>query len=124
MAVDKLRALTVGAAKKFRSEVVEFEGERFLVREPSVGEKEDIQRKCGLLSVKQDKKGAAQVELPLAKLKVYAMIACVRDEESGDCVFSIADFDSLFGQPDSGFMSVLGDKALEMVNGASDEGNE
>lgn len=124
MAIDKLRALTVGATKNFRSEVVEFEGERFLVREPSVGEKEDIQRKCGLLAIKQDKKGGSTMELPLAKLKVFAMIACVIDPESDQHVFNAADFDVLYGQPDSGFMSVLGDKALEMVNGASDEGND
>lgn len=124
MSIDKLRALTIGAAKKFRSEIVEYEGERFLIREPSVGEKEEIQRKCGLLSIKADKKGGNSMELPLAKLKVYAMIACVRDPETGDAVFNAADFDALIGQPDSGFMSVLGDKALAMVNGATEEGND
>lgn len=124
VAIDKLRALTVGAAKNFRSEIVEYEGEQFLIREPTVGEKEDIQRKCGLLSIKTDKRGGGQMELPLAKLKVYAMIACVCDPVTEEPIFTAADFDALYGQPDSGFMSVLGNVAVEMVNGSPDEGND
>lgn len=114
---DKLRALTVGAAKKFREKTVEFGGEKFVVREPSLAESKAIRSKAVQVSAK-----GQDVKIDDVEFLVQAIIQLVHDED-GVKVFEAGDHEALMGQPAGGFVQVLGQAAVEMFSDAEAEGN-
>jgi hypothetical protein len=110
---DKLRAATVGAPKIFGKEIIEYLGEKFEVRQPSVGQRAMIMQKAKLASGDVEK-------MDLAKMQIWATICCVYTED-GEAVFSDEDYDSLENQPCGGFVDEFSPVVLRLMNVEAEE---
>lgn len=111
---DKLRALTVGARKSFRSEIVKWGGEEFEVRQPTAAAWGEI---YGVAGVSLSGKRAGEISMAqLPRLRVEAAIRCTFAPGTDTAVFDEADRDGLLGQPaGSGFVETIGDAALRLM---------
>jgi hypothetical protein len=111
---DKLRAKTVGAAKTFKSEKVLFDGEEFIVRQPSVTQRGEI--------LKKSKISTGDIErMDPGELQVWATIHCVYtpptpELPNGEQVFEEADAESLRGEPSGGYVDAFSEIALKLMN--------
>lgn len=110
---DRLRAKTVGAAKRFREEIVEFEGEKFIVRQPSVAQRSAILQRA---RVATNDKGQLAAEMDMAALQVWATICCTYATGEEKPLFEEGDVESLMGQPSGGFVDLFGNTALKLMN--------
>lgn len=106
---DSIRAKTVGAKKNFKTEVVEYEGEKIEVRQPSVRARSAILKAAKALSGDKDR-------IELDALQVTSVIECCFDPESGLAIFEEADRTSMQGQPAGGFVDALSEVALRLMN--------
>ncbi len=109
---DRLRAKTVGAAKRFKEEIVEWEGEKFLIRQPSVAQRSAILQKA---RVKTDEQGKV-ADMDMAVLQVWAAICCTYVPGEDKPLFEEADVENLMGQPSGGFVDLFGNTALKLMN--------
>jgi hypothetical protein len=105
---DKLRAKTVGAKKEFRQEEVLFDGETFIVKQPSVLQRGQILQKS------KAQVGDAE-KLDTAQLFAWATIHCVYTPD-GEQVFDEKDYESLVNQPAGGFVDTFGAAAMKLMN--------
>jgi hypothetical protein len=105
---DKLRELTVGAPKKFGEEIVEYGGEKFLVRQPSVGQRAAIMQASKMITGDVEK-------IDLAKMQIWATICCVYTED-GENVFTNEDYASLEAQPCGGFIDEFAPVVMRLMN--------
>lgn len=110
---DRLRAKTLGAGGKRQEEIIEIDGEKFVVRQPTVAQRSDILRKSKATTGDTER-------IDLAEMQVWAVIHCVYTTE-GDQVFEPADYEALRNQPTGGFVDTLGAAALRMMNVAAVE---
>lgn len=113
---ERLRAKTIEAAKNFRSEEVEYEGEKFIVRQPSVAQRSDILKKAKAQTEKQEE---VVERMDLAELQVWATIHCVYTPE-GERVFDDSDADALRNEPAGGFVDTFSEVALQLMNMAEE----
>ena len=110
---DRLRAKTLGAGGRRQEEIVEIDGEKFVVRQPTVAQRSDIFKKC-----KANTGETEQVDI--GEMQVWAVIHCTYTPE-GEQVFEEADYEALCNQPTGGFVDALGAAALRLMNEASVE---
>lgn len=110
-----LRDLCLGEkADGFARKLVEFGGETFEVREPSVGERSEILKAAGV-TPGDDK------PLDVGKLTCAAVSNLVYVPGSNVRVFDPGDVREMLNKRVSGFMSALGDVAVKMLNVEDDE---
>lgn len=95
---DKLRSLTVGAAKDFKGELVEYMGEQFEIREPSERQRSMIQQKSAEIKME---KGEQKVETDTAELIVWSLICCTYVPGTNETVFYESDYSALLNMPAS-----------------------
>jgi len=108
---DRLRAKTLGAGGKRKEEIVEIDGETFIVRQPTVAQRSDI--------LKRSKANTGDTErVDIGEMQVWAVIHCTYTPE-GEQVFEEADYDALKNQPTGGFVDQLGAAALRLMNVAA-----
>jgi hypothetical protein len=105
---DKLRALTVGAHKEFGKEVVEFDGEKFLIKQPTVKQRNMIFQAAKIASGDAEK-------IDLAKMQILATIYCVCTED-GEPIFTLEDYESLENQPCGGFIDEFSPVVMKLMN--------
>lgn len=110
---DRLRAATVGAAKTFAEEIVEYQCEKYKVRQPNVLERSMIMQKAKIAAGDAEK-------VDLAKLYVWATIYCVYTED-GELIFTHEDYDSLERQPCGGFVDVFAPVVMKLMNVDAEE---
>lgn len=110
---NKLRALTVGSAKVFGEEIVEFQGEQFKIRQPSVAQRAMIMQQAKIASGDVEK-------IDLAKMQVWATICCTYTMEN-ESVFTQEDYQSLEQQPCGGFVDEFAPIALRLMNVEAEE---
>ena len=112
-AKDLIRSKTVGAAKDFKREIMEFEGVPVEIKEPSERQRAKIfERARSEINVDG---GKPKINVDTAELAVWALICCVHDPETGETVFTEADYETLMNMPASQ-LDKLKSKALEYVN--------
>jgi len=106
---DILRAKTVGAKKQFKSEIVEWDGEKFEIRQPSVGQRGKI--------LQASKVQTGDVEkMDFAKLQAVAVICCTYVPGTNEQVFEEADLDALMELPAGSFVDEFSQVALRLMN--------
>jgi len=115
-----LRALTVGAGKKRRSRTVEWAGEKYEVRAPSLRMEAEIKDAAGL------KPGDPKSVTFRAALKLRALtvIRCTYEPGTTVLVFEEADLDGFEQQGDGGFVDALYTAAVELQAADEAEGKE
>lgn len=107
---DKLRAKVAESAGKFKCEIVSFEGEEFMVRQPSVAQRGAILERARVRAA-NDK----EVEMNTAELNVWAVICCTYTPE-GEPVFTERDAQMLRDAPAGGIVDALSAAALKLMN--------
>lgn len=109
-------ALRSGAlrSRPAKSKTVDFEGQKYEVRAPSVRSRAQILRRAGVLDEKKK-------ETDPGRMQVAAVIACTFDPESGERVFEEADFEALLEDPAGGVVDALAAPALEFLNTSNDK---
>lgn len=107
---NKLRELTIGASKKFRTKELKYEGETFVFKQLSYAARKD------LINRSKDEKG----ELDNTKFQINSIIFTTYDEK-GDLVFDHADFESLMAMPAGGFVDSFSEVALSLLGPEADE---
>lgn len=110
---DKLRAATVGAAKVFGEEIIEYQGEKFKIRQPSVQQRAMIMQAAKIATGDVEK-------IDLAKMQIWATICCVYTED-GEAVFSQEDYASLENQPCGGFIDEFAPVVMKLMNVEAEE---
>ena len=100
--------------------VVEFEGEKYAIRRPKVGQKGDLIFSAG----EPDGKGGFKVN-PM-KFQLQALIACLytvaADGGPGVPVFEPTDYDALAEQESGGIVDALGPECASFIHGGADKG--
>jgi hypothetical protein len=108
---DKLRDITLGAKKNFRTVEVDIEGETVVLKQLSVGERKEVAARS---------KGP-DGEIDDTKYLLNMIIATAHDEK-GERVYSNADYNALLGMPEDGFLSKLSDGILSLIRPVEAEG--
>lgn len=111
---DKLRSKTVGAKKQFKSEIVEWDGEQYEIRQPSVGQRGRI------LQAAKVQTGDAE-KMDLAKLQVMATVCCTYVPGEDTPVFEEADIEALMELPAGSFVDEFAQVALRFMNVDAEE---
>ena len=108
---DSLRKLTVGAEKNFASEIVEYNGDEFEIRQPSVSVRSKILKKS---SLSDDIDDLGKVEFD--KMQIYAVIYCTFIPGTDELVFDESDIPSLREQPTGSFVDEFAAVAMKLMN--------
>lgn len=91
--------------------LVDVGGQRVLVRQPTVAQRDRIQASA-----------TVDGHCSPGRLAVYAALECTVDPETGARVFQDVDAVQLLGLPTGSFVEVLGVKALELIREAEEKG--
>jgi len=124
---EKLRTVTIGAPSSFQKEVVEWEGEEFEVRQPSVEQRAKLFRKANVGdegpqdhpakgAVKKAEATNVMQQVDMGLMQVWATIECVYIPGTDENVFSPQDVDALLKQPSGGFVDQFATVAMDLMN--------
>ena len=102
---DELRAATLGAPKQFAHEIIEWNGCRFELRQPSVGDRNRLVKQC------MDDKGKPDA----LELMTRSVMACTFVPDTQEKVFDETDYDALVTSPSGGFVDRFGEKIMGLV---------
>ena len=106
---DTLRKATLGATREFRKELVEWEGQQFEIRQPTIKARAELQSKC------VSSKGK-DIQTNTLNFMVWAVIQNTYVPKTDDLVFEDADFEALAGNPTGGFMDTFFEVAARLTN--------
>jgi len=111
---DKLRAITLGATKKFERKTVEIEGNVFEVRQPTLKERGAFRKKA--MTLKTDEAGDSQADFDIFEFQVQAVMGLTLVPDSDEKVFEEADRESFESSPCGGWFDKLAAVASELCN--------
>lgn len=114
---DKIRAATLGNKGQFKTEVVEVNGVSVAVKQPSVGEREDM-----FAAIDADAGSSAVDYAKMFKLMTWGVIKLTYVPDTNERVFDDADYDELMNQPTNDWVDQLGETVLEVLNVEADQG--
>ena len=106
---DTLRKATLGATREFRKEIVEWGGQRFELRQPTIKARATLQSKCMKIAGKD-------VQTDTLNFMVWSVIQNTYVPGTDDLVFEDGDFDSLVEDPTGGFLDAFFEVAAELTN--------
>lgn len=106
---DKLRSVTVGAPKHFKSQMVKVGDAEFEVKQPTVA------ARAAILKAAKAQGGDAD-KIEIGALQVEAVMRCTFVPGTSERVFEDADRDSLMQQPAGSFVDDLAAVALDLLN--------
>lgn len=110
---DELRKVTVGVAPRFRSKIIDYEGLKFELRQPSVRLKSRLMQKARVPMVENKNELAEKIDF--AALQAWTLIYCTYVPGTDEHVFNEADFDVIVDSPAGGYVDALGEAAMEMI---------
>lgn len=105
MSRETLRNKILGAKHSAKSKIVEWEGEKFEVRQPTVKGRNDLYKKC------IDDNG----QMDMTAFIVWGAILHTYAPNSDDLVFEDADYDVLSNLPSGGFLDLLSEAVSEVI---------
>ena len=110
---DRLRAKTLGMTSKRKEEIVEIDGETFVVKQPTVAQRSEI--------LKRGKANTGDAErIDIGEMQIWAVIHCTYTPE-GEQVFEPADYEVLKNAPTGSFVDKLAAVAMRLMNAAVEE---
>lgn len=104
----KLRKATLGAKTSFRKEIVEFNGNKFEIRQPSIKSRAELNERCNI--------GSNADSPDIFNFLVWAVIKNTYVPDTDINVFDEADYDALVENPTGGFMDTFGEIASNLMN--------
>jgi len=115
---DRIRQATLGSKGQFQTETVEINGVNIQVKQPSVGERDE------LFDDIRDENG----NLDHVKILTWGVIRLAHDPESGERVFDDSDYDAMMEHPTNSWVDTLGEAVLRVLNventGGSTQGKD
>lgn len=106
---DELRSITVGKKPAFAKEIVEWEGKKFEIRQPSIRSRRELRSKA--TSVKD-----GDVVVDFFNFLIWAVIENTFVPDTDEKVFEETDYDLLMDFPTGGFMDTFGEVAAKLLN--------
>jgi len=107
---EKLREITVGAPKNFKSETVEIDGVEFEVRQPSVEDRGKLMSKAGVTSTRD------LDDMDYASLQAYSVIYCTYVPGTDEKVFSEDDYETIKNCPAGSWVDQLNAPIMNLMN--------
>lgn len=107
---ERLRIATLGQPTNFKKEIVEINGEKFEVRQPSIAARAELRIKC------MDTDNFGKPQFNSFKFMLWSVIANTFVPDTNDKVFEDTDYDVLISQPSGGFVDTLTEAAMRMSN--------
>ena len=117
MSKQKLRALTLGRKKTFEKRIIEIEGEKFEMRQPTIGQRGEIRNK----SMKVGMHDGEETTFDMFGFLICAVVELTHDPETGERVFSDEDYEELQSLPAGGWFDKLTKEAADLCNVQDDE---
>lgn len=106
MTIDKLRAATIGAKKNIKCEIVEHEGLKYEIRQPTILARSKLTKEC------TDVNGV----MDMFKFLVWLVIELTYVPGTDIKVFSAEDYDTLVETGTGGFVDAFSEVAASLVN--------
>jgi hypothetical protein len=99
------------------SRIVEFDGEKYEVRAPSLGLQERVDAEA--ISMKRNARGKVERVHNPKRGGALMLIYSVFDPEDGKPIFDKADLDTIMAEPlgDGGFISTINDAMMALLRG-------
>ena len=110
---DNIRKATVGKATNFRKEVVEYNGEKVELRQPSIKVRNELFKR----SSKND-------TFDMSDFLVWSTIYSAYVPNTNERVFEETDYDTLIEMPTGSFVDEFADKIAELMNVKKDVEDE
>ena len=104
--IDEARTYLLGQHKQFSVELFSVGDRAYEIRQPSIKQRSDALRSATT--------SEGTIDLPC--FKVYLLIECLHEKESGERVFTQHDFDVLTGYPTNSWVDNAGSRALAISN--------
>ena len=111
---NKLRAVTIGAVKKPRSKVLEINGEKLEVRQPTIKQRDDLRSKC-IDRIPLDN-GDFEMKLDSIAYQIWGVILFTYIPGTNERVFENADFDLMANSFTGSFVDDLYEVFVELSN--------
>ena len=111
---DQIRAATLGEKAEFRNEVVDYNGIKVELRQPTVKARKQI----------MDKAVKDNGNIDILMFMTWGVIYNTYVPDTNDLVFEDADFDAMMEKPTGGFLDKFGAKISELLNIEEDQGND
>lgn len=105
-----LRKATLGTKKNFRKKIVEFNDEKFEIRQPSIRNRGELRKKCSTISE------TGGIEFDMFEFLVWVVIQNTYVPGTNERVFSEEDYDALVDNPTGGFMDEFAEIATDLAN--------
>lgn len=106
---SKLRQATIGTTQHFEHKTVEFNGQKFDIRQPSIKARSQLRLRCTTTS-------NDGIEFDMFEFLVWSVIHNTYVPNTNDLVFDEADYDILVANPTGGFMDEFAEVAASLVN--------
>jgi hypothetical protein len=103
---NALRSAILGKSPVFRKEIVEYEGEKYEVRQPSYKARKELFNKC------MDENG----KIATGEFLTWGVIYNTYVPDSDELVFEESDYDVLMSMPSGGILDKLGSVASKLLN--------
>jgi len=111
---EQLRAITLGATKKFERRTVTIEGQSFEIRQPSLKERGDF-RKAAMKFVTDDS-GKSTTDFDIFEFQIQTVMALTLVPGTDEKVFEAADREAFEASPAGGWFDKLAGVAGELCN--------
>ena len=105
---DDLRAKTLGDSPKFRHKIIEYKGERYEMRQPTVRARSEIIRRAMY--------GNDGNAVDMLAAMVWAVIFNTYVPGTDTQVFADTDYDALMAKPTGGFIDTFGEVATGLMD--------
>ena len=111
---DQIRAATVGANKVFTKKIVEYNGVKIEIRQPSIGGRADIMRKCK--TTFKDREGNEKETFDMWEFLTMAVIYCSYVPGTEERVFDDHDYESILASPTGSFIDEFSTELIAILN--------
>lgn len=116
---DQIRKATLGNKGQFKTEIVKVNDVSVAVKQPSVGEREDI-----FAAIDADPDSNAVDYAKMFKLMVWGVIKLTYVPDTNERVFDDEDYEGLLSQPTNDWVDQLGETVLNVMNVENDRGKD
>lgn len=96
---DSLRKKTLGTTTPVREKTVEIDGEKYLLRVPTIAQRSFIDLASTVIVAAPGLPGGSAEKRDIGAFNTQILIACVHDPETKESIFEQTDADVLLAQP-------------------------
>lgn len=113
-----LRNATIGKPKNFKKKIVEIDGNKFEVRQPTIGQRGEIRNRSMKLNMAD---GSGAMDFDMFAFMICAVMELTYVPNTDEKVFSEEDYESLIQMPAGGWFDELTKEASALCNVSDDK---